>query len=134
MRIDADIEPRTSPCFLGISNRAGHGQRSLPFEQRRHTSQLYSEWNHKVILPLIVLNVYAKDLGGDTADSVTDNFRVIKPDISRDSGEKAAQLWKGQKTRCLSEFQHHNALLVSRKMNIRNYSQNKKKGFMIMDC
>ena len=80
-----------------------------------------------MILPLIVLNVYAKDLGGDTADSVTDNYRVIKPDISRVSGEKAAQLWKGQKTRCLSEFQHSNTLLLSRKMNIRNYSQNKKR-------
>lgn len=41
-----------------------------------------------MILLLIVLNVYAKALGGDTADSLTDNYRVIKPDISREPGEK----------------------------------------------
>lgn len=98
-------------------------------------SWLFSEWDHKVILPLIVLNVYAKGLGGDTTDSLTHNYSVIKPDISRESSGKAIRLWKGQRTGYLSESQHYNTFLVSRKKNIRNYSQNnKKKDFMIMDC
>lgn len=88
---------------------------------------------HKVIQPLIALNVYAKDPSGDAADYLTDLYRVIKLDISKELGEKPTRLWQGQKTRHLCEFQYRNTHLFSGMRHIKKIFPNFKKDFMQMD-
>lgn len=58
---------------------------------------------------------------------LTDHYRVIKLDISKELGGKPTRLWEGQTTRHLYEFQSFNTQRLSGMRRIRKYSQILKK-------
>lgn len=77
----------------GRSSSVAHNDQKSLFNKEQPTPFTSTHKGITVIQLLIVLNVYAEDPWGDSAECLIDHYRVIKLDISKEFGEKPTGLW-----------------------------------------